>query len=323
MAKVGKKFGIKVLQLAFFCYISVFSAFKKSALIHLCNHFYIFKTIFTRHLGILKYLCKINKLIKTIVTKSKKMKKLTIFCALLFLSIGGIAQSSKNWSQLENKKLKLVKFCKGMLDDNEVVRTGQMQNGDWLEYFYLYDDGRFIWEKMDGTERYRTTYEGSTLDVEHGRGDLEWIQVNKRDDEKVVLWCSDGYIRYCRIVKHDEDFINLEGKMLKIDMTCQGETQNGHATRIGDIERATSDSYIYVKDSHRIDIIKNNETVAKYKGYIKSNSFNISETIFGSEKDFFQIIDRCEDKYTIYSSDGKIRYCRLVDDDDDDDDDDW
>lgn len=251
------------------------------------------------------------------------MKKITLLTALLFAFSGIFAQNSKNWSSLEKTKLKLVKFCKATNDDGEIVKTGSMYNGDWLEYFYLYDDGRLILEKMAGTERYHASYDGATLDIDHGRGDLEWLQVHRRDGDRVVLWCSDGYLRYCKIVAHDENFINISGKKLKIDMSCDGENEHGHINRSGNISRlSNSSTYLYVKDSHRVDIIQDDEIVAKYRGYIDGTSFNIDEVIEGPSKKFFQIIDRCDDKYTIWCSDSKIRYCRVVDDDDSDDDDD-
>ena len=250
------------------------------------------------------------------------MKKI-LLCTIMMLSCFGImAQTS--WSSLKGVKLKVTRFCKGELVDNDVERTGSMHDADWLEYFYLYSDGeRFIWEKMDGTERYRVNYErrNSVLEVERGNGDLEWLQVIERDDNKVTLWSQDGYIRYCRIVKSDEDFSNLVGKKLQVDMICEGEMDHGHVVRSGDITRA-SRRYIVVKDSHRINIVKEGEVVARYHGSIDSNSFDIDETIDGPSLKFFNIIDRNNDKYTIWCSDAKIRYCKLVEDDDDDDDDD-
>lgn len=250
------------------------------------------------------------------------MKKFLLSTIMMLACFGVMAQTS--WSSLKGEKLKLTRYCKGELVDNEVERSGSMHEADWLEYFYLYSDGeRFIWEKMDGTERYHVNYDrrNSVLEVEHGNGDLEWLQIVERDDNKVTLWCQDGYIRYCRIVKSDESFSNLVGKKLQVDMTCEGEVDHGHVIRSGDITRV-SRRYIVVKDLHRINIVKEGEVVARYHGYINSNSFDVDETLDGPSFKFFQIIDRNNDKYTIWGSDSKIRYCKLVDTGDDYDDDD-
>lgn len=256
------------------------------------------------------------------------MKKIALLSVLLLAFSGLFAQSSKSWSSLETKKLKLVKYCRGENVDGEIEKTGKMQNGDWLEYFYLWSDGNFIWEKMSGAQRYRGEYDGNTLDLEgrYGARELKWIQVERRDDDRVMLWCSDGIIRFCKIVTADDNFKHLVGKKLKIDMMCEGDfDEHDHIVRTSDISRQNSDSYFYVKSSSRVDIIMDGETVAKYEGYISSDNnsiFKIDEVIDGRSVKFFQVLDRADDKYTIWCSDSKIRFCRVVDSGNDDDDDD-